>query len=227
MLDKIPARFLAFLPKVVQRAAKRRSEAGYWMKRKAIEGNLKNSHYESFYTGYFGLSRDDYRGKRVLDIGCGPRGSLEWCEVAAECVGLDPLVDDYRALGIDQHRMSYINARSEKIPYPDGYFDIVTSFNSLDHVEDPEKSLAEIERVLKSGGRFLLAVEVAHRPTVAEPISILEPWLQERLRGRFEILSYKRAGVGPEHDMYGALMSGRPAPPVGKPAFIAANLIKQ
>ena len=30
------------------------------------------------YTVVFGLTRDDFAGKAVLDVGCGPRGSLEW-----------------------------------------------------------------------------------------------------------------------------------------------------
>ena len=35
-------------------------------------------------------------------------------------------------------------APSEAIPYPDGRFDIVTTFNSLDHVDDPRRTVAGI-----------------------------------------------------------------------------------
>ena len=31
----------------------------------------------------------------TTDIGCGPRGSLEWATMAAERVGLDPPVNKY------------------------------------------------------------------------------------------------------------------------------------
>jgi hypothetical protein len=70
-------------------------------------GAFKNGWYEWYYTTAVGLRKEDYVGKRVLDIRCGPRGSLEWCDRAAERVGLDPLVDRYRKFGIDKHKMSY------------------------------------------------------------------------------------------------------------------------
>jgi len=35
-------------------------ELAYWSKRKAIEGQLRNFHYEYFYTIHFGLEKNDY-----------------------------------------------------------------------------------------------------------------------------------------------------------------------
>ncbi|MFZ4721526.1 MAG: class I SAM-dependent methyltransferase [Phycisphaerales bacterium] len=149
---------------------KSRYEMAYWRAVWRDEGGtLKNSWYETYYTTAVGLTRQDYEGKRVLDIGCGPRGSLEWCDGALERVGLDPLVHSYRRLGIDRHKMSYVNAPSEKMPFADGYFDIVLSKNSLDHVEDLDRTIHEIKRVTKSGGLFVLMVEVNHKATIAEP----------------------------------------------------------
>jgi SAM-dependent methyltransferase len=145
-------------------------EFAYW---KAVwrdeGGTFKNGWYEWYYTTAVGLRKEDYAGKRVLDIGCGPRGSLEWCDQALERVGLDPLVDRYRKLGIDKHKMSYVSAPSERMPFADGYFDFVLAKNSLDHVEDLDRTIREIKRVTKSGGRFVLMVEVNHKATIAEP----------------------------------------------------------
>src|SRR4029079_10710133 len=101
-----------------------------------------------FYTSHFGLSASDYAGKRILDIGCGPRGSLEWADMTAERVGLDPLADEYLKLGAKNHKMSYVAAPSEKIPFPDGHFDVVCSFNSLDHVDDIPTTINKIIRVV-------------------------------------------------------------------------------
>jgi hypothetical protein len=70
---------------------KERHEMEYWKSRVAAEGRLKNGHYLELYTSHFGLEPEFYRGKRILDIGCGPRGSLEWADMAAERIGLDPL----------------------------------------------------------------------------------------------------------------------------------------
>ncbi|AUB60321.1 hypothetical protein BK009_06250 [Methanobacterium subterraneum] len=147
------------------------SELHYWLKTKENEGNLSNDHYEYFYTTFFGLDKDYFNGKKILDIGCGPRGSLEWADMAKERIGLDPLADDYVELGTDKHNMNYVSSGSEHIPFFDNYFDVVCSFNSLDHVDNLEKSISEIKRVLKVGGLFLLLTDVNHEPTECEPIS--------------------------------------------------------
>jgi SAM-dependent methyltransferase len=158
----------------LQLQVKREEEFRYWEGRVAQEGTLENSHYEPYYTTCFGLEKSFYRGKAVLDIGCGPRGSLEWADEARERVGLDPLVYAYRNLGIDRHRMRYVEGGSERIPFPDGYFDVVTSINSLDHVDDLDRTIAEVIRVTAVGGLFLVIAEVHPYPTPCEPIML--PW---------------------------------------------------
>lgn len=49
------------------------------------------------------------------------------------------------------------------LPYPDGHFDTVVSTLVLCSVPDPRKAIAEIQRVLAPGGRFLY-VEHVHGP---------------------------------------------------------------
>lgn len=122
------------------------------------------------YTDFFGLAYADYAGKRVLDIGCGPRGSLNWADNAAERVGLDPLADAYAGeFGVDEHPMSYLQGAAEAIPFPDEYFDVVASFNSLDHVDDVHAAAAEMTRVLARSGKLLLITELNHDPRWTEP----------------------------------------------------------
>ena len=149
---------------------KRRGELKYWSTRKDAEGTLENGWFERFYTSHFGLTEDDYRDKRVLDIGCGPRGSLEWATMARERVGVDPLADDYLALGASEHAMTYVATDAECIPYPDGYFHIVCSFNSLDHLNDLNAAIAEMKRLTAVGGLLLLLTDVHEEPTPQEPI---------------------------------------------------------
>ena len=149
---------------------KHAEELDYWIKRKNEEGTLHASWYEYFYTEHFGLGVEDYAGLRVLDIGCGPRGSLEWAENAGERIGLDPLADEYRKLRPEGYQMEMIAAGSESIPFADGYFDIVASFNSLDHVDDLDETISEIKRVVCPGGYFLLLTDVNHKATLCEPI---------------------------------------------------------
>lgn len=183
-------------------------EMAYWIEQQAREGRLMNGWYQQFYTDYFGLTLDDYAGKRVLDIGCGPRGSLEWATTARQRVGLDPLADRYLELGAAEHDMEYCASGSEAIPFPDGHFDIVCSFNSLDHVDSLEGTIDEIKRVTAIGGLFLLLVDVHRHPTPQEPI--LVPWtVPDALAPHFapqSIDHYEK----PERNMYSSVKAGIP-----------------
>jgi SAM-dependent methyltransferase len=169
------------------------AEFEFWRKtRETAGGTLQNGYFEQLFTDQFGLTRAFFAGKRLLDIGCGPRGSLEWATDAARRVGLDPLVDRYREFGIDAHAMEYCSAPAEKIPFPDESFDVVSSLNSLDHVDNLQATTDEITRVLVCGGSFLLEVEFGHRPTDAEPVEIpanfvesLQPTFRAELNQRF------------------------------------------
>lgn len=149
-------------------------EYAYWRSRLAEEKQFGNSFYGRMFTRSVGLRYDFYAGKRILDVGCGPRGSLEWATHAAERVGVDVLVGRYRRFGIESHSMRYVEAGAEDMPFEDGYFDVVTSFNALDHVEDVRASLREMARVLRPGGMLVLVVDIHRRPTVAEPHAL--PW---------------------------------------------------
>ncbi|WP_419552270.1 class I SAM-dependent methyltransferase [Candidatus Poriferisodalis sp.] len=165
-------------------------ELAYWSKRKDAEGKLDNYWFERFYTDHFGLTHDDYRDKRVLDIGCGPRGSLEWATMARERVGVDPLADDYLQMGAAEHAMTYVAAGAETIPYPDASFDIVCSFNSLDHVDDLEAAIAEMKRLTAPGGLLLVITDVHDRPTPQEPICF--DWdVVEHFAPEFAIQSFR------------------------------------
>ncbi len=180
------------------------AEFEFWQKtREDAGGTLQNGYYEQLFTDQFGLTREFFAGKRILDIGCGPRGSLEWATEAARRVGLDPLVDRYRDLGIDEHAMEYCLAPAESIPFPDESFDIVSSLNSLDHVDNLHETLGEITRVLVPGGSFLVEVEFGHRPTETEPIEIPSDFA-ESLRPAFKVLLNQRFASSSEriHSAY-------------------------
>ena len=170
MLNQFRNRWAAYRNRIDSLSDKRAEELDYWRRRKAEEGTFHASWYEHFYTEHFGLGVEDYTGLHVLDIGCGPRGSLDWAENAAERIGLDPLADDYRELRSEGYQMEMIASGSESIPFADGHFDIVASFNSLDHVDDLDKTISEIKRVVCPGGFFLLLTDVNHKATLCEPI---------------------------------------------------------
>ncbi|MCH2465539.1 MAG: methyltransferase domain-containing protein, partial [Gemmatimonadetes bacterium] len=142
---------IAYRRRMDSLSEKRTEELDYWIKRKNEEGTLHAEWYEYFYTEHFGLGVEDYAGLHVLDIGCGPRGSLDWAENAAERIGLDPLADDYRKLRPEGYQMEMIASGSESIPFADGNYDIVASFHSRDLGDDLDETTPEIKRVVRPG----------------------------------------------------------------------------
>jgi ubiquinone/menaquinone biosynthesis C-methylase UbiE len=178
------------------------------------------------YTDVYDLQRKDYNAKRVLDIGCGPRGSLEWADIAAQRVGLDPLVPAYLKLGAEKHKMEYVASGSENIPFPDGHFDIVACLNALDHVDDLDATIREVKRVTKRGGFFLLSVEINHPPTSTEPITIDDGVLR-KLGPEFEVVSGFRVGTPSDHNLHRAVMTRSPAYVTGRPGICVARYLRR
>lgn len=168
-------------------------ELKFWAGRVKKEKTLKQisggAPYERFYIKDFNLSYEDYQDKSILDIGCGPRGSLEWADMAALRIGLDPLVNDYFKLGGGTlyHKMHYVRGYSEDMPFPDEMFDFVFSINSLDHVDDLDETISEMKRVLKVGGICGIIVDTNHKPTPTEPITI-DLDLKDKFLDVFEVV---------------------------------------
>ncbi len=187
---------------------KERHELSFWREKFREEGGqLRNSWYEVCYTTFFGLDGEFYRDKRIVDIGCGPRGSLEWADMAAERVGVDSLAAEYREFGTDRHKTRYVDSGAESIPFPDAYFDVAFSFNSLDHVQNLDRAVAEIKRIVKPGGLFLLITEVNHEPTPTEPQSFSFD-VVDRFAPEFASISVRKFEM--DKTVYQSAKEGRP-----------------
>lgn len=107
---------------------------------------------------------------RVLELGCGP--GYMW----KECVDRIPpgwsitlsdlsdgMVDAaWRNLVVTGRAFKFEQIDAQSIPYPNATFDIVIANHMLFHLPDRQKGLAEIKRVLISGGH-LIATTVGDR----------------------------------------------------------------
>jgi 2-polyprenyl-3-methyl-5-hydroxy-6-metoxy-1,4-benzoquinol methylase len=89
--------------------------------------------------------------RSLLDVGCG-EGVLvhKWAQRLGEArvVGID-LEEPSIQAGWAQHRapnLEYRVMRAENLPFADGEFDLVTAIELLEHVPDPEHTLAEMAR---------------------------------------------------------------------------------
>jgi SAM-dependent methyltransferase len=205
----------------LRRRRKHRDELAWWTARAGDEGGLSHGHYEHFFTAHFGLARDFYAGKRLLDVGCGPRGSLEWAAEAAERVGLDPLADDYARFRDGSETMRYVAAGAERMPFADRAFDVVSAINSLDHVDDPAAAIAEIARVAAPGATLLLIVDVGHEPTTVEPHRF--DWdVLDRFREAWEPADVRRFARS-DATILGSLLAAEPCAGDG-PGVLSARL---
>jgi ubiquinone/menaquinone biosynthesis C-methylase UbiE len=101
-------------------------------------------------------------GSAIADIGCG-NGNwllefLQWGATASNLHGVDLLADRITAA---QERLPGVDLRcgdAQKLPWPDGSFDLVTQFtvfSSIAAVHVQEEVAAEMLRVLRKGGRIL------------------------------------------------------------------------
>ncbi|HZM94290.1 MAG TPA: class I SAM-dependent methyltransferase [Vicinamibacterales bacterium] len=104
-------------------------------------------------------------GKEVLDLGAG-LGMLseELVLRGAKVTALEPGAAWARITcrRVERHNKPFellAGAYGEAIPRPSSSFDLVASLQVLEHVQDPEKVLSEVWRVLRSGGHFYLACE--------------------------------------------------------------------
>lgn len=90
---------------------------------------------------------------RVLDVGCGdkPYRALLPASVTAY-VGVDRQRGHGAPAGPD------VLADAHALPFADGAFDAVVSFQVFEHLADPARALAECTRVLRPGGDLVLTV---------------------------------------------------------------------
>ena len=110
------------------------------------------------------LSPTALQGQRILDLGCGYGGRTVFYArkcAAAEVIGIEPypsLVDRCRELAasLDCGRATFRLGVAESLPFDDGEFDMILSFDVLEHVESPAAALSEIRRVLRPGGQAWL-----------------------------------------------------------------------
>jgi SAM-dependent methyltransferase len=93
----------------------------------------------------------------IFEDGCGLGAYLEHlAKDSRQAVGLE--IELERAAEAHTKLPQIVNGAGEKLPFPNGCFDLVLSHEVLEHVQDDRKSMEEIVRTMKTGGRLILFV---------------------------------------------------------------------
>jgi ubiquinone/menaquinone biosynthesis C-methylase UbiE len=95
-------------------------------------------------------------GMKVVELGCGTATLTDVLhQKGVAIIGCD--VSEV-AIGRGREKYPHLNLsvqNAEQLPWEDESFDAVLSFDVLEHLFNPDQHLAEVYRVLKSGGYYL------------------------------------------------------------------------
>jgi 2-polyprenyl-3-methyl-5-hydroxy-6-metoxy-1,4-benzoquinol methylase len=98
--------------------------------------------------------------RSVLDVGCG-EGVLthQWAPRVERIVGIDLEDPAIQAEWAKRQapNLSYRVMKAESLPFEEGEFDLATAIEVLEHVPDPEHTVAQMARVAR-GGHLLVSV---------------------------------------------------------------------
>jgi len=112
--------------------------------------------------GYAIMAKSAIEGRDVLEIGPGSIDHVRyWTGKPRHWTNFDIRPDMLEVAGRvveatgAAHREVLASPGDARLPFADGSFDVVVSFFALEHIHPLDDHLAEIERVLKPGGRLV------------------------------------------------------------------------
>jgi SAM-dependent methyltransferase len=125
-----------------------------------IENEIRKNRYRPQIETFTSILQKHHNldpSEKILDFGCGNGIETGYLHLltGAQAYGID-VKQTFDLQALSMARLS--NYDGYRIPFADGFFDLVYSFHVLEHVGDLHNSLSEVRRVLKSGGMAYFGV---------------------------------------------------------------------
>lgn len=101
------------------------------------------------------LGTRNLKGAKVIDVGCGHGAFLDAVSgLAASTIGIEPFERLHKSLIARGHEV--FDPSDQRIANLENSADFVTSFNVIEHLEDPYEHLVSAWRMVKPGGQFVV-----------------------------------------------------------------------
>ena len=114
--------------------------------------------YEHYHR--YAFAKKFVNGKSVLDAACGEGyGSVLLSQYADSVVGVD--IDEksinHANSKYQKDNLKYVKASCIELPFDDNSFDVIVSFETLEHLAEQSQMLEEFNRVLKKDGLLMIS----------------------------------------------------------------------
>lgn len=178
------------------------------------EGKCRKGESSDLYRRWVGMLSEIvgfYPGIKILDVGCGVGAeAIELSYLGAECTGLDASEGNIQLINQVAADFSLnvngVYGDACKLPFKDGSFDVVISFEFFEHVASTDHAMAEQLRVLKSGGKLVIEQANLLNPLVLFDLLIKYPI---RSHGKYGGIKWLFTKSRVRQNLYGIGWDGR------------------
>jgi len=150
----------------------------------------------------YAFAKQRAQGARTLDFGCGSGyGAAELVGAARAVVGVDRFIPEAR---VRYEGVRYVQADLEQAPLRSERFDLVVSFQVIEHLLDPTRYLDAITGSLKPSGMALISTPNILQSDRENPFHVHE-YAPEELRARLleHFREVEMLGVGTSSNVSG------------------------